>query len=80
MAPNGKIRATTFNCPGSWHDSTMSEYGVYRKMEEMYNLHGAKVAVDSAAFSMLGKPYLVRSLQMDLDLQAADPSAAILLN
>eukprot|EP00536_Pseudo-nitzschia_multiseries_P013526 jgi/Psemu1/35450/gm1.35450_g len=36
FAPDGKICIATFNCPGNWHDSTISDYGIYEKMEDMF--------------------------------------------
>ena len=39
FAPDGLIRMATINCPGSWHDSQMAEYGMYGKMEEVYKEH-----------------------------------------
>ena len=48
FCPDGRIRACTLNAPGCWHDSTHADYGMYDKMEEMYNLYKAKVVVDSA--------------------------------
>jgi hypothetical protein len=64
FAPDGKIRGCTLNCPGSWHDSTMADYGVYEKMERMYLEHGAKVVVDSA-FGVGNREYLIKSAQQD---------------
>ena len=45
---DGKIRISIVNCPGTFHDSTMSDYGIYRKMWEIYLRTGGKVVVDSA--------------------------------
>ena len=42
----------------------MAEYGIYEKMEELYNEFEVKVVVDSA-FNLAGKPYLIRSSQDD---------------
>ena len=42
----------------------MAEYGVYQKMEELYNDFGVKIVVDSA-FNLAGKPYLIQSSQDD---------------
>ena len=64
FAPDGRIRIATINAPGSWHDSQMADYGVYQKMEELYNKHGAKVVVDSA-FNLTSNPFLVKSSQKD---------------
>mmetsp|Transcript_14810 Transcript_14810/g.33985 ORF Transcript_14810/g.33985 Transcript_14810/m.33985 type:complete len:300 (-) Transcript_14810:117-1016(-) len=64
FAPDGCIRICTLNAPGTFHDSTMAEYGIYEKMEELYNQFQVKVVVDSA-FNLAGKPYLIRSSQDD---------------
>ena len=52
FAPDGKIRICTINCPGSWHDSTQADYGVYNKLERIYNRTGGKIVVDSALFAL----------------------------
>ena len=54
----------TINTSGTWRDSTMADYGVYDKMEEMYARFGVQVVVDSA-FNLQNKPYLIRSAQVD---------------
>jgi hypothetical protein len=64
FAPDGKIRCATINCPGSWHDSTQADYGVYDKLENIYNLYGGKVVVDSA-FGLQGRSFLIKSSQQD---------------
>eukprot|EP00536_Pseudo-nitzschia_multiseries_P006357 jgi/Psemu1/65555/estExt_Genemark1.C_1340006 len=58
------IRACVLNCPGSWHDSTQADYGLYEKMQLMYQLYMVKVVVDSA-FMLSTNDYLVRSSQYD---------------
>ena len=37
FAPDGCIQICTLNAPGTFHDSTMAEYGIYEKMEGLYN-------------------------------------------
>ena len=64
FAPDGRIRICTLNAPGSWHDSTLADYGVYDGMEKIYNEHGAKVVVDSA-FRLSNKDYMIQSSQQD---------------
>ena len=61
FAPDGKIRMCVINCPGSWHDSTLAQYGLYKRMEKIYNEYGAKVVVDSA-FRGMDNPFLIKSL------------------
>ena len=64
FCPDGKISLCLLNAPGTFHDSTMSDYGVYKGLEAVYTLCGGKVVVDSA-FKMSDANYLVRSSQRD---------------
>jgi hypothetical protein len=48
FSPDGRIRVSLINCPSSMHDSTMAQYGVYRKLQEVFKDYGATVVVDSA--------------------------------
>ena len=64
FAPDGCIRICTLNAPGTFHDSTMADYGIYEKMEQLYIEYNVKVVVDSA-FNLSGKPYLIQSSQDD---------------
>lgn len=64
FGPDGKIKMCTINCPGTWHDSTMADYGIYSKLESIYNDFGGKIVVDSA-FNLGNKPYLIKSAQTD---------------
>ena len=64
FAPDSRIRMCTINCPGSWHDSTMADYGVYRKMKAIHHSHKAKVLCDSA-FSLKAAPYIIKSSQSE---------------
>ena len=77
FAPDGRIRMCTINCPGSMHDSTMADYGVYRKMKAVYDSYNkAKVLCDSA-FKLTSADYIIKSSQ------AEDPSLGargVLLN
>uniref|UniRef100_A0A7S4AMZ1 DDE Tnp4 domain-containing protein n=1 Tax=Pseudo-nitzschia australis TaxID=44445 RepID=A0A7S4AMZ1_9STRA len=66
FAPDGRIRMCTINAPGSWHDSTMAEYGIYDGLEELFNQHGVRVVVDSA-FRLASQPFLIKSSQTDPD-------------
>jgi hypothetical protein len=81
FAPDGLIRCATINCPGSWHDSAQADYGVYRKLEQVYTLHGGKVVVDSA-FGLQARDYLIKSAQKDpsQDGTAAQARRAVVLN
>ena len=64
FAPDGKIRVCILNAPGTFHDSTMADYGVYDAMEKVYDETGGKVVVDSA-FKIGNKDYLIKSSQQD---------------
>ena len=64
FAPDGRIRICAINCPGSMHDSIMSNYGVYRKMEAIHLRDKASVLVDSA-FSLKAAPYIIKSAQAE---------------
>lgn len=64
FAPDGRIRICLINAPGTWHDSTMADYGVYEKVEELYDSHRVKIVVDSA-FNLNNKPFLIKSAQED---------------
>ena len=46
FAPDGKIRVCILNAPGTFHDSTMADYGIYEGMEKVFNATGGKVVVD----------------------------------
>jgi hypothetical protein len=63
FCPDGTIPIAAFNMPGSFHVSTVAEYGrVYSKLEEMYNMYGGKCTADSA-FRGAAYPFLVKSSQ-----------------
>lgn len=66
FAPDGRIRMCTINAPGTWDDSTMAEYGVYPKLEEVFDQHGATVVVGSA-FQPRSEEFLIQSSQTDPD-------------
>ena len=63
---DGRIRICCLNCPGCWHDSTIASYGVYEKMQSLFNQHGVKVVVDSAfKVSRNESACLIKSSQED---------------
>jgi hypothetical protein len=63
FCPDGTIPIAAFNMPGSFHDSTVAEYGgVYAKLEEMFNRYGVKCTADSA-FGGKTYPFLIKSSQ-----------------
>ena len=64
FSPDGKIRLALLNAPGTFHDSTMADYGIYEGMERVFNRTGAKVVVDSA-FNIGRRNFLLKSSQQD---------------
>ena len=60
FAADGRIRMCTINCPGTWHDSTIADYGIYTKMGAIYKHFKAKLVVDSA-FKLADQNYLIKS-------------------
>jgi len=70
FSPDGRIRICVLNCPGSWHDSIMSEHGAYDKMQAVYDETGGQVVVDSVFKIMQGldgKDMFIKSSQEDPD-------------
>ena len=63
FAPDGRIRSTIYNCPGTFHDSTMADYGMYNTIDGVYQRTGAKVVVDSA-FSLIDDSCIIKSRQI----------------
>ena len=64
FCPDGKIVLCLLNAPGTFHDSTMADYGMYDRLQKIFTLCGGKVVVDSA-FKMANADYLVKSQQAD---------------
>ena len=64
FAPDAKIRYTVYNTPGTFHDSTMAQFGLYEGMKEIFSQTGGKVVVDSA-FAMPDSEFLIKSGQLD---------------
>jgi len=62
FAPDGRIRLCVINAPGTFHDSTIADYGIYERMEEIFDRSGGRIVVDSA-FKMSQRDYLIRSAQ-----------------
>jgi hypothetical protein len=61
FAPDGTIPAAVLNAPGSWHDSSIADFGgLYRKLEILFHQYGAKTVIDSA-FSRGNYPFLIKS-------------------
>ena len=60
FSPDGKICLALLNAPGTFHDSIMSDYGVYKGMENVFNRAGTKVVVDSA-FNISNRNFTIKS-------------------
>ena len=61
---DNKIRIAVLNGPRCFHDSTLSDYGLYDRLELLFNAFGAKIVVDSA-FKIGNALYLNKSSQTD---------------
>ena len=69
FTPDGKIRICLINASGTFHDSSMADYGVYEAMERVYRDTGGKVVVDSA-FHLGQRDFIIKSKQQDpLDIE-----------
>jgi hypothetical protein len=67
FSPDGKIRASYINAPGTFHDSTMANMsGIYNQIDDVYHRLGSKVVVDSA-FSGDNRQSLYKSHQHNMD-------------
>jgi len=64
FSPDGLIRMATFNAPGSWHDSTIADCGICKKMRSVCDRCGGEVVADSA-FNLTSGDYLIQSSQSD---------------
>ena len=63
FCPDGTIPIAAFNMPGSFHDSTVAEYGgVYAKLGAMFDKYGVKCTADSA-FGAKQYPFLIKPSQ-----------------
>ena len=61
FAPNGRIIACALNAPGSFHNSTIADFGdIYAKLARAYEETGGRCVVDSA-FCRARHPYLIKS-------------------
>ena len=61
---DGKIRVAVLNAPGNFHDSNIADYGLYEKLEFIYNRDGGQVVVDSA-YKVGDAPFLIKSSNID---------------
>jgi hypothetical protein len=63
FCPDGTIPISFFGIPGSVHDSQVTEFrNIYKKLEEVYDLYGAKCCVD-LAFGNVTRGYLYKLCQ-----------------
>ena len=70
FSPDELICMATFNAPGSWHDSTIADHGICKKMRSVHNRCGGEVVVDSA-FNLTSADCLIQSSQVDPILKDA---------
>ena len=61
---DGKIRVAVLNAPGNFHDSNIADYGLYERLEFIYNRDGGQVVVDSA-YKVGDAPFLIKSSNID---------------
>ena len=59
-----KINIAPLNAPGTFHDSTMVDYDIYEKIQQVYNDTEGKV-VEEPAFNISEKDYLIKYSQQD---------------
>ena len=52
------------NAPGTFHNSTITNYGIYSGIEEIYNRTGGKVVVDST-FNFRNRDFIIKLSQKD---------------
>jgi hypothetical protein len=63
FCPNGMIPVSFFNALGSVDDSQVAKFGnIYNKLDEIYDLYGAKYCVD-LAFGNVTRGHLYKSCQ-----------------
>ena len=67
FCPYGENFICVINAPGVFHDSAMSDYGVYKAMERDYLNTGGKVVVDSA-FNINTGADLLLNLHRDIHM------------
>ena len=68
FCPDGKIRVCLINAPGVFHDSAMSDYGVYEAIERVYLNTGGKVVVDFAFNINTGGADLISNLNIEIQM------------
>ena len=69
FSPDGRVRATYFNAPGTMHDSTMAEWsGVCDALDGIYNQYRLRIVADSA-FASEQHPSILPSYQTNYNQQ-----------
>ena len=69
FTPDGRVRAAYVNAPGCLHDSTLASWSeIYNKVDQVHELCGGKVVVDSAFASHKSKS-LIKSHQSNINTQ-----------
>eukprot|EP00536_Pseudo-nitzschia_multiseries_P009054 jgi/Psemu1/22223/gm1.22223_g len=61
FAVNERILICSYNCPGTWHDSTIADHGVYDEIEELFVKFQAMDCVDSSFRVATGRLKCLRS-------------------
>eukprot|EP00957_Ditylum_brightwellii_P110033 8393060-Ditylum_brightwellii.AAC.1 len=65
FTPDGMIRLVVINLPGDTHDSITAQYGFfYGKLEDFFKKYVCKCVIDSA-FSLMRRPYFLKSSRTD---------------
>ena len=67
FAPGDRIRIGVLSCPGTWHDSYITDNCVYNKVEDVSNAchRDAKIVVDLAVALRNKEHILIKSSQTD---------------
>eukprot|EP00957_Ditylum_brightwellii_P046329 3515717-Ditylum_brightwellii.AAC.1 len=77
FTPDGMIILMVINLPGDTHDSAAANYSfICKKLEDFFNKYDGKCVVDSA-FSLLRRPYLLKSSRTDA---TSEDSYGMMLN
>jgi hypothetical protein len=73
FSPDGKVRASYINAPGTWHDSHLANQGnIYRLVDDLYQRTGSRIVADSA-FAANHRPSILTSRQNNVDNQGNIP-------
>ena len=64
FSPDGEVRMPLLSAPGTFHHSTMTDYGIYDELQREFYKIGGNIVVDSN-FKIGTKDYLIKSSQED---------------